>query len=563
MNKKWKVSADLLGGSKENILETLLKGRGIVTDQEKADFFQPKPAAELEPESIGLDKAELKKALKQLAEVREKNGKVVIYGDYDADGITSTAIMWEALTAAGFEVLPFIPDREAQGYGIKKTGIEAVVEKYGKPDLILTVDNGIVAFEGVEWANEQGVAVIVCDHHEPQYENEKAVYPEASAVVHSTQTAGAGVSYVFAKEIAEFFGIDFSLQDAYELAAIGCIADVVSLIGPSRSIAKYGLLSMETTNRPGLRALLAESKIAPGTQLGSYHVGFVLAPRLNAAGRIGDSMESLRLLCTRNSEAAMKLAVNLGYVNQERQDLTQSSLERALGEFSPDLKEKILISSSKEYNPGVIGLVAGKLVEKYYKPAIVIAVTGDEAKGSVRSVSGVNIIDILRVFRDEFVDLGGHPLAAGFTVKTENIEKLKQKLIEYTADNVDQKALLPELKVDLVVNLSDLTMDLVESLEEFAPFGMGNARPVFGSLGVEVVLAQAVGRTKSHLRLKLRDLESGVEVSGIYFSAGEWAQMGLVGSVLDAAYTLKKNVWNGRVSLQMQIVDLKQNSSTA
>jgi single-stranded-DNA-specific exonuclease len=505
LSKTWKVkniinnkTSDRLRG----IIETLLKNRGLTDQKQQESFFNPIHPHSITLNSIGVDSLQTKKAITRLKKALAKNELIIIYGDYDADGITSTAILWEVLHHLKFNVMPFLPHREEHGYGLKPSGIDTVIKQYGKPHLIITVDNGIVAFEGADYCKENGIDLIITDHHSAKKDkNKKDTYPHAQAVIHSTKVAGSGISYLFAKEILEKLKPDFSpkiLNSLIELSTIGTIADIVPLISSNRSIAKAGLELLSQTQRPGLKALLSEARIDTGNNLNSYHVGFIIAPRLNATGRLNHCLDSLRLLCTKDENKALRLALNLGDINKERQDMTFKSVKQALSKYTNNHSDKkIIINSSEEYNPGVIGLVAGKLVEHFYKPTVVIAKTGETSKGSVRSIFGVDIIEMLRTFEEDFLELGGHPMAAGFTIKTEKIEDLVQKLEDLAEKTIDVKLLVPVFEADTEIELSDITMRLYEAINNFSPFGAGNPHPTFITRNIEIKNVQTVGKDKN------------------------------------------------------------------
>jgi len=578
MKRKWLIKHQIPKDTKNRqqaIIDILLKNRNLKTKKQRDEFFNDSNPHDLTPEEIGINPDQLEIALNRLKKAKTNDDKILIYGDYDTDGVTSTAIMWETLDHLGFQVLPFLPHREKHGYGIKPKSIDDAVKELGKPKLIVTVDNGIVAFEGANHCQEIGIDLIICDHHEPipnshKYpENQSQTQlPKCLACIHSTQTAGAGVAFIFAKAILNFFqpktDHTLILNSFVELATIGIVADIVPLVGPSRQIVKHGLGIIPKTTRPGLKALLAESDIRTNHPLTTYHIGFILAPRLNATGRLEHSIDSLRLLCTRKQERAIELAFHLGQTNKQRQELTNDNLQpiiESVTKIQP--LPKIIITASKEYNPGVIGLIAGKLTENYARPSIAIAIMDGFAKGSVRSIAGVNIIEILRLFENEFLELGGHPMAAGFSIATDNIDNLTAKLHSWAVENIDDKLLIPTLEAETELDKSDLTLNLYNEIEKFAPFGMGNPKPVFVSKDLEVKAVYPLGKSGQHIKLLLTPNNNltmkqfnNETIECLYFSAPDEVKQLTPNTKTDLAYQIDLNQWNGNRKIQILVKDI-------
>ncbi|MEK7065564.1 MAG: single-stranded-DNA-specific exonuclease RecJ, partial [Patescibacteria group bacterium] len=406
----------------------------------------------------------------------EKKESVVVYADYDADGITAGAIMWETLHKLGADVMPYIPHRVEEGYGLSIKGIDTVREKYNAT-LIVTVDHGITAWEKVKYAQSLGIDVIVTDHHV-----KPSKLPDC-LIVHTTGISGAGVSWFVAKELTP--------QPDLALAAIGTIADMMPLVGPNRSIAKYGLEAINKTSRVGLNALLADAGLTKGS-LGTYEVSHMIAPRLNAMGRIEHALDALRLLCTGRKDKAAVLAQTLGLKNRERQQLTAETTVHALS-LVPKTTKKLIFIVHESYNQGVIGLVAGKLVEEYYLPAIVVSKGEVYSKASARSIAGFNIVEAIRSASDILVDVGGHPMAAGFTVETKNLAALQDRLEKLAAKELSEDKLTRVLRIDAEIPLEMVTEELWQKLRAFEPFGFGNPEPTFATKRVKVAEARLVG----------------------------------------------------------------------
>ena len=528
MGKKWKILHQL----SEHVIDALLINRGITG---KYDFFHPKEPQELD---TGINSSELKKAITRIKKAVKNNESIVVYADYDADGITAGAIMWETIHAMGGNVMPYIPHRQEEGYGLSIKGIDSVREQYD-PSLIITVDHGITAYKFIEYATLLGIDVVVTDHH---------VKPDKlpdCTIVHTTNLCGAGVAWFVAKELG---------KPDLALAAIGTIADLVSLTGVNRSIVKFGLQEINKTKRVGLLALMQDAGVTPG-ELSTYDISHVLAPRLNAMGRLVHAMDALRLLCTHKEDKAIILARTLGLTNKERQQLTTDTTSHAFKGLTSRLQgetlQKLLFISHETYNPGVIGLVAGKLVEEYYRPAVVISHGEEVSKGSARSIRGFNIVEAIKRCSDLLIDVGGHPMAAGFTVETKNLHKFQRMLESIAEKEITDKMLVRELHIVTELPLASITEDFWEQLRAFEPFGFGNPEPVFATRGVTVDDFRLVGKDGKHMKLKISSFDAiAFGMGDIYFRLKK-------GILIDIAYTIDMNIWNGNKKLQLKIKDIQ------
>ncbi|HEX8932447.1 MAG TPA: single-stranded-DNA-specific exonuclease RecJ [Patescibacteria group bacterium] len=584
--KKWNVLNKLKVQSEnlkiEDLINLLLDNRGIKTAKESEAFLHPK-LEDFTPKAVGIDLKQLKKALARIQKAIAEKEQIVVFGDYDVDGITGSAILWETIHKLGGVVLPYIPHRVEEGYGLSVKGISNVMEKIlrllsvaqdDKGGLIITTDNGIVANEAVDFANKNNIDVIITDHHTPP-DGEGVKLPAAYAIVHTTKLCGAGVAYLLSKEIKNVITSKakqsqekeiatsplaprYDAEDDIhlELATLGTVADLVPLTGANRAIVKEGLKILPKTKRLGLQALYKQAGIQKEI-FDPYEIGFIIGPRLNASGRIESAMDSLRLLCTTNRARAEELAAKLELVNKERQQLLKEAKEDAILRIkNQELRIKnLLIISSEDYAEGIIGLVAGKLVEEFYRPAIVISKREKHSKASVRSVSGFNIIEFLRLHTEHFVNVGGHPMAAGFTVETEKLELLKDILETKAEEILTEEILTRSLRIDCEIPLSAITSDVYKSLQQLSPFGMGNPEPVFATKNVTIDDFRIMGKDGSHLRLNLSQGQYKLEAVG--FGMGEFAAELKFGDEIDVAYTIDENVWRGNTKLQLKVKDIK------
>ncbi len=545
----------------EDIVQILLENRGIKTKKEIEEFLNPKNPSEFTAEDLGIDEKELKKAVKRIKQAIDNKEGIVVYGDYDADGICATAILWETLyelSGKRKNVLPYIPERVSEGYGLNSDSIsklksstfaKASADKQNPQlKLIITVDHGITAAEKIKYAQELGIDVIVCDHH--QIGKEK---PKCTAVVHTEKISAAAIAWLLSQTVQ-------SSQGSYlDLVAIATVADLEPLVGVNRSFTKYGLQALRKTSRYGLLAIFEEAGIKK-EEIETYHVGYIIAPRLNAMGRMEHALESLRLLCTNNNEKAKEIAAKLGLTNKERQLLTAETTRHAIENSrlrqGSGGQAKLIFIEHETYNQGIIGLVAGKLVEEFYRPTIVISKGEIYSKASARSVNGFNIIEAIRTQSDLLVDAGGHPMAAGFTIETAKIEILKRRLIELADSQISDEILEKTLKIDLELPLGGINLDLWKAVQQMSPFGLGNPEPVFAS-SVVVKGFRTVGNEGKHLKLQLATAGQPIVFSAIGFNLGRLAETLQVDQEVEIAYNLSLNEWNNEKHLELKLKDLR------
>lgn len=553
---KWNIRSTLSDKGKktreEEILNAILKNRNIKKSTQD-DFLRPPHPSAIHLRSVGVKKPVQDKAAHLVKTAAKSDAPIVVYGDYDADGITATAILWETLHKSGIHAMPFIPHRVNHGYGLSQAGLNEVIATH-HPKLIVAVDNGVTAIEETRYAKNQGVKVIVIDHHVLTGEKHPA-----DALVHSIELSGAGLTWIFSNELRK--NLNFPVADnALELAAIGTVADLVPLVGPSRSIVKHGLDAFRTSSRIGLNALIEAAGLKKGI-IDTYHLGYHLAPRLNAMGRLEHAIESLRLLCTNDVQKAKTLAKLLNDTNRERQDLTDQLTELGVSLAQLQKKESALVVSHKDFHEGIIGLVAGKLVQQFWKPSIAIAKGEKFSKGSARSIPGFNIIEAIRKLDYLLDGAGGHPMAAGFAIRTDRIDEFQQAFQKLANELIAPDLLERTLSVDTEVEFSDLTHQLINSLTHFHPFGVGNPHPVFSTHNVNVRDARTVGADGKHLKLFLE--KDGVSFSAIGFGMGSMILTSPAGghdlrssSLVSIAYTPESSIWNGHERTELKLRDM-------
>ncbi len=547
----------------QDIVDILLENRGLKTKKQKEEFFSPKHPQNIGLKELGISDKSVGIAIKRIKKAIDNKEHIIVYGDYDTDGVCSTAILWECLYSLTKNVQPHIPDRFIEGYGLNAESVQKLKTENSKLKLIVTVDNGITANEAVEKANELGIDIIITDHHQKGKK-----LPKAHSIIHTDKISGSGIAWILSREIARKFEIrnsKFEVTDSLELAAVGTIADQLPLLGANRSFAKYGLEELNKTKRPGLLALFEEAGLtdrqthlhqkATVRQVGTYEVNFVIAPRLNAMGRMEHAIDSLRLLCTTNKSRADELAKRLGKINRERQRVVD---EVVLHAREAALKIKWrggIILAHESYHEGVIGLAASKLVEEFYRPSIVISKGAEFSKASARSVSGFNIIEHIRKVGNLIKGGGGHPMAAGFAIKTEKIEEFKEKFDRVSEPYFTDNVLHKKLKIDCEIDFENINLELWEELKEFEPTGVGNPRPTFASKKIKVTGARVVGGDGKHLKLNLE--KGGVSKEAIGFGFGDLYKKLSKVQLIDIAYTIEENEWNGNKNLQLKIKDMK------
>lgn len=524
----------------EDLIKILLENRGLKTKREREEFLQPKDPHKLTASEVGISPAEIKKAIRRIKQAIKKQEKIIVYGDYDTDGVCAAAILWEVLYGLGAKAMPFIPKRE-EGYGMKKERLEEFARDGVK--LVVTVDQGIVAYETAQYGQRRGLEIIITDHHLPGKKK-----PNALAVVHTTKLSGAGVAWFLARELGKV-GLDF--------VTIGTIADVMPILGPNRSLVKFGLSQLNQTKRAGLLALFREAGLE-GKEIGSWEVGWLIAPRLNASGRLRHALDSLRLLCTTDKERAGVLARNLEETNRERQTMLETSLSQARSkvlEKETSLRRNLIFIAG-EYHEGIIGLVAGRLAEEFSRPAVVISQGEFYSKASARSVNGFNIIEAIRECGELLIDAGGHTMAAGFTVKTETLSLVEEKLIKVAQDRINKDNLVKTLKIDSEIPPEIISLKLYQEIRKLAPFGPGNPEPVFLTRALAVRSAQTLGRQEQHLKLLLAPENSPLTLEAIGFGMGTLLSTLSPEKKVDLVYNLILDEWQGEKRVKLKIRDI-------
>lgn len=563
MVKRWLYSKVNEGKIKEvaeknNISELLAKvllGRGIETDADIDDFLHPKIQDLYDPFLLN----DMEKAVTAIIDSCNKKEKITIYGDYDVDGITSTAILKKFFADMEVDSDYYLPSRLEEGYGLNNEALEKIAKNGTK--LLITVDCGISAYEEVEYAKKLGMKVIVTDHHECP---EKL--PDAVAVVDAKRKdntypfvslAGVGVTFKLIQAISLKLELDRKRYLKYiDIVALGTIADIVPLIDENRIIVKYGLILMRETRNVGLQALIRVSGYERGDNLNSTAISFGVAPRMNASGRMGKADLALQLLLEDDIEKAYKIALELSETNKERQNVEKEIIEQAMAIIEKDklYERDIIVIAKEKWHHGVIGIVASKITELYYKPTILISINDGIGKGSGRSIEGFDLHDALTKCQDKLVRFGGHEMAIGLTINENSINEFKE-IIEKIANESNVKELFPTIKVDAEVSAKNISHQLIKEIDLLKPFGESNMPPIFVYKGLKVEAVRFLSNDK-HLKLSLKD-ESNV-FEAIAFNIGKKGHSVRIGDKLDVLHTIETNFFNGIEKIQMNIKDLKK-----
>ncbi|MBN1779392.1 MAG: single-stranded-DNA-specific exonuclease RecJ [Candidatus Buchananbacteria bacterium] len=544
----------------------LLANRDLKTQAQIDEFLNPDYGTDLHDPFLFVD---MEKAVERIMKGIEKKEKMVVYGDYDADGVSSTAILFSALEAFGADVDVYIPFRETEGYGLNMAAVKKLIDQGVK--LIVTVDCGTSNAPEVEELVKNNVDIIITDHHQ-----QPLVMPEAYAIINQNtdrdtypykNLCGAGVAFKVVQALTlkqANYQVE-QLADGWEkwlldLVAIGTVADMMKLIGENRTLVKYGLVVLNKTKRPGLQNLI---KIANGDKLLNIDektIGFQIGPRLNAAGRLDHAGVAYRLLVTEDKEEATKLAENINATNKQRQTLTDLIAQEARTILGEPNGRKLLAAVGDGWPMGVVGLIAGRIADQYYTPTLVISKFGGEIIGSGRSIEGFNIVKALQECDQYLSRYGGHAQACGFTLKDEKqVDEFIAKMTEIATREIGDKVLVPNLEIESEVKLSEINWQLFENLEIFKPFGEGNPKPKFVAKSLNITEIAGVGADNKHLRLMVsQNDENSKKLIG--FGFGEWLEKLKVGDLIDVVFEVDVNEWNGNRELQLKIIDLKQSN---
>ena len=553
MLKEWIVCAETAEGAAlarelgtAPIIGQIMWNRGLQTAEAARAFLHPEDEPYCDPFLM----MDMERAAHRILEAIHAGEQIVVYGDYDVDGMTSTTLLMKNLRALGGTVSYYIPNRFTEGYGLNGAALRQIAaEGCG---LLVTVDCGISSADVVAQM-DGAMDIIITDHHLPG-----AVLPPAYAVINPhradcpypfKELAGVGVAFKLVQALWQLEE-ERLYADDLDIVALGTVADLVPLVGENRKLVQAGLLRMTERPSPGIAALVRVSG-CEGKAINTGIVGFQLAPRLNAAGRIETARRGVELLTAEDAHAADRIAAELNALNTERRDLEQDILTEAesmLGGFTPDVPA--IVVAGEDWNVGVIGIVASRLVEKYYRPSIVLTRQGDVYKGSCRSIAGLHMYDALAACRDTLIQFGGHAMAAGLTLECNRVEDFRCAFANYVNTHLNYEDFTPKISIEALVAPADWTIPMVEEIALLEPYGMGNPRPIFGVRDVRPRTAAAIGADGKHLRMEVGTREK--RVAALYWNYGELAEL-VTEEASDLAYTPSINEWQGMRSVQCMV----------
>lgn len=546
LEKNWNV----FGSAKDlsDVKSIILKKRGFNSPEKAKAFLADENPLTFLRDFPGEFKSSLKKAASFIESAIESSLPIIIHGDYDADGVCATSVLYNYLKYERDydKTFYFIPNRFDHGYGLSKSSINESIERFreqipeAKEILFITVDSGITSIEEVSYIKKLGHKIIITDHHQ-----KPSKLPGADVIVWSDEIVGASIAWVLAKVLG-------SSDDAsIAFPALATVTDVQPVLGMNRALIKRGLKRLNTSPPSGIKELIQISGIT-GKEISAYELGWVLGPRINATGRLTDASQAVNLFTTKEPRIAYEAAKHLNSVNYERQEETSRMFEMVEEYTAPP---KFIFAVREDFHEGIIGLIAARLVRKYNRPAIVISQEGEFGKGSVRSIEGINIIEILREHEDLFVNLGGHPLAAGFTLPLKNIKTLEDSLSAVFDKRFSDEIFIPSLDIDVQIDLTLVDWDLLEFVEMLKPFGVGNPSPRFLTENLTITNIDYVGKEKNHTVLKLYDGNSYQKA--IYFSSREYFRNISLGDSIDIVYTIKENNFMGNKNIDLIIQDFR------
>jgi len=546
------------------LLAQVLINRGITDAQAGSTFLRPKLTELIAPELM----PGAETAIQRVKQAIKGKEKITVYGDYDVDGITGVVILWQILTLLGADVDYYIPHRIDEGYGLNEEAIESLAKQGSK--LLITVDCGITAFRSAELAGQLGLELIITDHHQPGRELPKAVaivHPAIDKSYANQDSSGSMVAFKLAWAIANEFNAGRKLEpplrqfmlNATSLAAMGTVADVVDLRGENRILTSYGLKALPDCECCGVQALI-ESAGLTGKGLDSFHIGFRLAPMLNAAGRMGHARLAVELLTTESRIRSTQIAEYLKDQNNQRQQCERKILKQACemivqqGLNQPD--RKIIILANENWHTGVIGIVASRIADVYHRPTIIFNTANSVAQGSARSIAGFCVLSAISAGSQHLISFGGHKMASGITIETEKIDRFAAELQEYAKENLNEEDMIAKLYIDAVAPLSEFGKETVSELQMLEPFGQGNPQPIFAAKGVSLAsVPRKVGAKGDHLQLAITDNTNSLRCIG--FGMGKLEKKLLEHKFFNVAYQPKINTYNGTSNVEFVLTDIQ------
>lgn len=537
----------------------LLVKRGITTEEEANKFFKPSLNDLHDPFLM----PDMDKAVKRLNKALGEREKILVYGDYDVDGTTAVSLVYKFLRPYTTLLDYYIPDRYDEGYGISYKGIDYAANNDVK--LIISLDCGIKAIEKIEYAKKKGIDFIICDHHMPD-----DTLPDAVAVLDAKRVdsiypyehlSGCGVGFKFMQAFAKSNNFPFAdLEKLLDLCAVSIASDIVPITGENRIMAYYGLKQINSNPSLGLKGIIDVCGLT-GKEITMSDIVFKIGPRINASGRMMNGKEAVDLLLAKDSESAREKSENINQYNDERRELDKKITDEAnaiIDDFQDMADRKAIVVFNPAWHKGVIGIVASRLTEKYYRPAVVLTKSSELITGSARSVSGFDIYKAIESCRDLLENFGGHTYAAGLSLKEENLEAFTNRFLQLAADEIVPEQMVPQLDVDAILDFKDINAKFMHDLKKMSPFGPDNQKPVFCSRRVkDYGTSKLVGKDLEHIKLELIDANSNSPIHGIAFGMHKHSKHIKGMKPFNICYTVEENTYNGNTSLQLMIKDIK------
>ena len=570
MTNKWSIRphteedshiADMLASELDinPIIGLLLVQRGITTVDAAKRFFKPSLDDLHDPFLM----PDMHKAVKRLNKALGNKEKLLIYGDYDVDGTTAVSLVYKFLRPYSSTLDYYIPDRYDEGYGISYKGIDYAKEN--GVSLIIALDCGIKAIDKIDYASERGIDFIICDHHMPDDKLPKAVAVLDAKRVDSEypyeHLSGCGVGFKFMQAFAQSNGIPSSeLENLFELAAVSIASDIVPITGENRILAYYGLKQLNNNPSIGLKGIINICGLA-GKDITISDIVFKIGPRINASGRMMNGKEAVDLLLAKDMQSAKEKSENINQHNENRRELDKRITDEAnaiINEIKNIEDQKGIIVYDPTWHKGVIGIVASRLTEKYYRPSLVLTKSSELITGSARSIIGFDIYKAIEACRDLLENFGGHTYAAGLSLREENLEAFKERFMKLAAEEIDSEQMTPQIDIDAVLDLKNINVKFMSELKKMNPFGPSNDKPIFCTLNTfDYGTSKKVGKDMEHLKLEIIDGKSGGPIHGIAFGMHEHCSYIKGMNPFDLCYTIEENTYNGNTTLQLMVKDIR------
>ena len=535
----WSYHTDLTGlDSIDDIIQVLLASRGLTDSSQLTSYFTPKHPKDWDWSDYGISPDQINQLQNLLSQHR--TDPILIYGDYDVDGLCATTILTQTLQQQGYHIIPYIPSRSQDGYGLNLKTIQRLHQQFNFTTVI-TIDNGITAHPAIDWLNQHHLATIIIDHHQTDQP------PSADLIINNTDICGSALAWGIARQLTDQAAF---LEPQLQLTAMATVCDVMPLTQLNRALVWHGLRAIKHQPHPAITTLCQVADLDP-LDIDAYHFGFVLGPRLNAAGRLDDVTPAFELLTTDQPSLRQQYVHTLDQLNQQRQLITEAGIQSALQHI--DHQQPLISLYLPELEEGIIGLVAGKLTQKYYRPSIVATQSGEVIKASCRSIKTIDITQLLKAAYPDFTSVGGHSQAAGFSLPSTNWDTFQTHISDYANQHIQPDDLIPQYQADGQLQLDQISLSLINAINLLQPFGMGNPKPIFISHSIKPTTVKIIGKQATHLKLTIPTAQGNLDA--LAWNAADRLSEIKQSAQLNIAYTLDINTWNGNSKPQLHLKD--------